>query len=301
MLTTFFVSAMLFSSGQPLDTSKDEVQKFCKLAVVYKQEQTVPLIQVYLQTMLNFMGQSSDPLVLTSDALDDESPARGEGNIGTVVGLKYTMTLILAYYFNDYNLAMKMATECENLLLKKKARPTISGCNRIFYHGLSCLALAQQQQSISTANADTAPPTTTKKQYLKAAKGALEQMRKFAVHCPSTFDNKVLLMEGEWLLVHNKLDDAMRKFTASIAKAEIEGLQHEQALAYERAGRALLLHEQQQKQLLFLQYNNQPIKKKKKEELNDAHTYLSKACLLYEGWGAHAKVEQMKKTILLTY
>lgn len=104
-----------FSAGQPLGKLEQETNAFCMLMGAYRQELWTSLTLPLLQLVDNFMGRSEDPLVLTGRVIDQEvalKRARDTQNATTLTSI-YAWRLILAYYFNDYNLAFgKLPCPC---------------------------------------------------------------------------------------------------------------------------------------------------------------------------------------------
>jgi len=81
----------------------------------------------------------------------------------------------------------------------------------------------------------------------------------------------VLLLEAELATAEGEIEAALVKYRVSIETAKAEKFVHEQAIALECAGRALL-HQGME---------------------SSSETYLLRAYEFYKKWGAKAKTEQM--------
>ncbi len=105
----------------------------------------------------------------------------------------------------------------------------------------------------------------------RAGKRALKKLTAFARHGPDNVLNKFYLLEAERLALKGHHVQAVFKFQISIAESRRHEMIHEQALAFELAGVALL---------------------EWGEEIR-ALEYFEEARSLYQQWGSPVKVDQL--------
>merc|ERR1712232_145069 len=79
-----------------------------------------------------------------------------------------------------------------------------------------------------------------RKKYVRLANRCLKAMKKATKHCQRNCINKFLMLEAEMLISKGDLSAGLELFEKSAALSEAEGFIHEQAIAYERAGLAML-------------------------------------------------------------
>ncbi|MDX5449279.1 MAG: GAF domain-containing protein, partial [Bacteroidota bacterium] len=105
----------------------------------------------------------------------------------------------------------------------------------------------------------------------KIARQGLRKLTYYAKYAPENYQHKCILIKSQMALVDQNFNNARLLFDQAIREAEEQGFIHEEALAYELAGRAY--HE-----------NGYP-------EL--AKYYLNYAFNLYREWGAIAKLDHL--------
>jgi tetratricopeptide (TPR) repeat protein len=110
------------------------------------------------------------------------------------------------------------------------------------------------------------------KQHRTRANRTLVKLKRYAEHCPQNFQGKVWLVEAELVASAGDMESALAKFKTSIDWARNQELIHEEALAWERAGYALLAMHRR----------------------DEAREFLEKASSIYSSWGAQAKVNQLE-------
>ena len=268
MFAAHMYSTILFHSGRSLELCEKRIRAYCKIISVYKHGTYGIPINCYLQSTLNFMGQSTDPLILRGSGFDEDYTLTE--TVKKEFFVAYITTnlnkLILAYYFNEYDVAWDMIL-LSRRNVGKTAKSLFSFSLRTFYDSLTCLELARNISSKSK-----------KQSKIIAARKGLRRLRSYAANCPENFNNKVSLLEAEFAILQGHTDSAMHKYDQSIAEAEVEEFQYECALAHERKGRALM----------------------RMGDAIEGQACLLRACSLYKKWGAHAKVKQMEETVLIT-
>ncbi len=92
-----------------------------------------------------------------------------------------------------------------------------------------------------SASWDSAPPDQ-KKNHLEALTDHYRQLAIWAEHCPENFENRALLVKAEIARIEGREFEAMRLFKKAILSAHANGFVHNEALAYETAGRFYAAH-----------------------------------------------------------
>lgn len=98
------------------------------------------------QYILNMMGRSNNPLILTGEVMDQETMLSSLDK--KVDGANYYTIKVyqshLAYYFGDYEQSLRALNETKN----EKVYPShFGGCRHVFFTGLISFALAHKRKS----------------------------------------------------------------------------------------------------------------------------------------------------------
>jgi len=140
----------------------------------------------------------------------------------------------------------------------------------IFYEGLIAAVLAFRSKTTGRRRTSTNCGFSWRRNLLVAQK-KLHKLLQLQLHDP-TLCNKIFLLEGQIQACLGHVENSLLSFHKSVDWAERQGLSHEQGLAYELSARMCFAY-------------NRGI---------EAELYLSQARIVYEQWGAQAKVEQLK-------
>jgi len=245
-------------------TCLDKMQLYCHNGLI-------SYTKLLLQLSYNFMGLSSNPIVLTGDAMDEEVVLQKalEAQDLRLKMVVYTYSLVLTFTFNDYERAMIISKKA--LAVKDNVLCAFIFCLQIFYDGLTSIALAKQ----------TTDPRK-KREYCKNAKQSIRKMNTLAKKVPENILHKALLLRAEFDTFTGRYVQGLKKYQKSINLAKKEGFLHEHALACERAGIAFYHHNAAE---AFHSTNTLAISGQK---------FLSDAYSSYKKWGAHAKVKQLQ-------
>jgi predicted ATPase/class 3 adenylate cyclase len=250
-----------FLCGRQLERLEEETRAYSQSYALFKQETNVNYNEVYRQAILNFMGKSKNPLVLSGDAFDEEKmhPQMLERNDKTGTFFIHFLKLMLGYHFRDLQSARYHAREARKLLEAVLAKFEIP--NHHLYEALTALALypdASRQE---------------KKKLAAIARKAQATLKKWAKDAPQNFQHKYDLIEAERLRVLNRPNDARLLYDKAIQGAADNEFTQEEALAYELAGRFYL----------------------ERQSNNLAEYYLKAAYNMYREWGATAKLRNLEQ------
>jgi histidine kinase len=250
-----------FLSGRELVKIESETRAYSASFAQYKQETNFHYNEVYHQCMLNFMGQSENPLILAGEAYDEVQMAaqNQDRNDKTGTFFIHFNKLILSCFFHDYQRANQHAERARELLDAVLAKFEIP--NHHFYESLSLLAV------YSSSGAGE------KRRIMSRVRGNLRKLRKWAGNAPQNYRHKVSLVEAERARVLDRIDRARIEYDRAIEGASRNRFIHEEALALELAGK------------FYIQC--------KRESLADYH--LKAAYNAYREWGAEAKLRHLEE------
>lgn len=163
--------------------------------------------------------------------------------------------MMVAYIFNDYELAERKAAEFTNR--KGLRAPILKEVIADFYIGLTAIARAR------TGNQN--------RKNLRKARAIIRQYRRLSRSCPQNYLDKLSLLEAELASLAGENEKAFEKFTSSLALAKHSNFKSIVALANERTGRHLA----------------------GLGDFDGAKPYFDEACRCFTDWGAHAKMQQL--------
>ena len=259
-----------FHAGKPLDVIYLEVSKLVELLILFRQTAARSVISPILQHVYNLRGGNdfdSPPWILTGYACDEETlmaEAKASNNIMCLSQFNFRK-LWMAYVFNNYEYAFTMAEKSRVTI--KSSPSSFFVFSHYFFEGMTCLALARSPNT----------KLRKKKKYERLAKRCLKTMKKYTAYCKRNCLNKFLMLKAELLVTKGDLSGGLKLFEQSASCSKEEGFMHEQAIAFERAGLAVLhgkgLADHVPK--------------------DTASKYFTKAMSLYQLWGAISKVDQM--------
>mmetsp|Transcript_11429 Transcript_11429/g.17700 ORF Transcript_11429/g.17700 Transcript_11429/m.17700 type:complete len:1051 (-) Transcript_11429:44-3196(-) len=205
----------LFSGSKNLGSLEKEMQDIRSMLVSNKQQHGLASVLPLIQVIHNFLGRSVNPSVLNGEVYDSEVGLEQEKGYPANINFICLMCSVIAYFFNDYELARSMSGK------NNPWAGSSTTCEQLFYGGLTCLALAQGGFQ--------------KRANLRRGQRYLKTLRQLGRFCPESYAGKIFLMQGEIAVVKGNLSKALIKFQSSIGLSITEGSSHEQALACERA------------------------------------------------------------------
>jgi histidine kinase len=244
--------------GKPLERTEEETGAYSRSYYQFKQETNYNYNEVYRQAMLNFMGRSEVPWVLTGDAYNEEKMLQQniERKDKTGTFFIHFLKSMLGTHFHESAKAKYHAEEAEKLLDAVLGKFEIP--NLHFYHGLAALAL------IELAPAD-------RNKLITKAKKCRAILKKLSKDAPMNFQHKADLIEAELLRVSGNFSEARMWYDKAISGASEQEFIHEEALAYELAGR------------FYVAQNSKDL----------AEYYIKAAYNTYREWGAEGKLRHL--------
>mgnify|MGYP002776989672 CR=1 FL=1 len=216
--------------------------------------------QISRQIILNLLGQVEEPVLLMGDAFNEEEmlPILTEQKNGTTLFFVYLAKAMLHYLFEQPELAIAFSQTAESYVESVSGLLISAQCN--FYQSLALLAHYPQAEA------------SQQSLYLEKVASNQQKMQQWAYHAPMNFQHKYDLIEAEKARVLGDKFAAIDNYDLAIKSAAAHNYLHEEALAYELAGK-------------FYHFLNKEI---------IAQAYLTKAYYAYIRWGAIAKVKALE-------
>lgn len=216
-----------FQSGLHLETLVGQMREFAKEMTRYKQIMSLRLLSVYLQSALNLMGSSDDPIVLTGEAMDEEAFLLETTKKGAkaVLCQFYLRKLVHAYIFGRHGLAADIALKGRDMDIESSLLPKFAGCTFVFYEGLSALSMAK------TIAAD---------KWGTIADRAISKMKVWASYSGWNCLHRLELLRAEKCVLTGDNVGAASSYNKAIDLAKEHKFVHEEAIASERYGAFLL-------------------------------------------------------------
>lgn len=247
--------------GTPLIEVEQDMRKYGQAIAQMKQEMTLQWLRIHWQAVLNLQGKSAIPYILSGEVYDEPvmEPLHIETNNKSSLMFLYTQKMTLCYQFYQFKIALLTAIKLESCIVN--AATTFFAPPAYFYDSLTRLAVfeeaspEEQQQLGEKVSANQA------------------NMKTWAEHAPMNYLHKFYLVKAEQARVLKQYGEAREYYEQAIVTAHQYGYLHEEALAYELAGR-------------FYLYRNQ-------NQL--ARCCLQEAHYAYRRWGALAKVKDLEQ------
>ena len=246
-------------SGKDLRELSEEAAEYSRTIRRLQQDLPQETCDVHWQTILNLLGRSEDPVVMTGEAIDEMTKRRyyEETNNVCELGLIHGCKLFLNYIFGDLKNAFKHSQETEKNL--EGVAGMIAVPLFYFYDSLVRLALLDDLDE-------------RREGVLERVNANQEKIQNWARHVPENFENKVTLVAAELARVSGENASARDLFDRAILLAQENNVIQDEALAHELAAQFC-----RQKGLAHL-----------------ARHYLRDAHYAYQRWGALAKVRDLE-------
>jgi histidine kinase len=248
-----------FLCGKPLQRVEEETRAYSQQYRQFKQETNFNYNEVFRQSMLNLMGRSADPVKLVGEAYDEQimMAQNLERNDKTGTFFIHFQKLMLGYYFRRFEEAKQHAQAARRLFDAVLAKFEIP--NHHFYEALTLIALAESKRGV------------TRWRLLFRASLNMRKLKRWAHFSPQNHRHKHELCLAEYARVTGRENAARVAYDRAITGASENEFIHEQALAFELAGR-------------FYDSTQRPVL---------AEFHLKAAYNAYREWGAAAKLRDL--------
>ncbi len=253
--------SLSFFLGKDLSILEPEMKVYSQALAQLKQEVAHNYLRVFYQSVLNFLGESKCPWEIQGVVYDEQImlPNHQQANDLYAMGTLYINKLILCYFFNEWEQAIKVAVNAKQYL------SGVSGCFMIpvfhFYDSLTHLAMLPNAQG---KECDRLPQEVVDNQ---------KKLKEWAKHAPTNHLHKFYLVEAEQYRVLGQKYEAMDYYDRAIASAKANAYIQEEALSNELAGK------------FYLEWGKEKI----------AQAYMQEAYYCYARWAAKAKVADLEQ------
>jgi predicted ATPase/serine phosphatase RsbU (regulator of sigma subunit) len=250
-------------SGKPLEDVNDEYEQLLKLMKKLQIEHGINLASIFKQLVLTLTGKSEVLFQLIGSAFDETKmlPIFIEANQLNLLSFTYVSKLMLCFIMDNKPAALEHVTTFSN---KKYVQGLTSQYLYVEYHFYESLTLlAMYFTTMATEQA----------QFLSKVEANQQQMKQWATHCPTNYQQMYALVEAEKAKILKQPWQASEWYEQAIQASRRHQVLHLEALAYELAS------------TFYLEHNKEKI----------AKLYLKEAHYFYQQWGAAAKVKQLEE------
>ncbi|MEO5350334.1 MAG: AAA family ATPase [Magnetococcus sp. YQC-3] len=250
--------AQSFFFGRALSLSDKEFLEYRNQLIALKSLYLIGFVDVVHQAVLNLMGHSKIPHILTGEKFNEADAHQLIDSSGKVLGCNILIIqLILRFLFRQFD-------DCETILSRILINIDALAANAqvpifLFFDSLFHLAVFENKNSIERGKC------------LERVQKNQMRIKKWAKYAPMNLEQMVELVEAEQCRVLGMNVLAQVSYNKAIEMSRRNGFVHIEAIAFELAGRY---------------YLEQGI-----EHL--ARYHLSEACYAYGCWGALAKIADL--------
>ncbi|KAF3890786.1 AAA family ATPase [Tolypothrix bouteillei VB521301] len=247
--------------GRELTLLESEMASYNHTIRQLKQEISLGCASVFRQIVLNLLGRTDNPCLLSGESFDEETilPLFQKSNNKLGFLFFYFSKLHLCYLFGEYQQALEYAALVEDYFNTSTGQ--IVTVLIYFYDSLSRLAIYPQT------------PEQEQQMILEKVRINQEKLQKWAHHAPMNYLHKFYLVEAERHRVLKQKSEAIEMYDLAISLAQENEYLNEEALARELAAR------------FYLEWGKQRV----------AQDYMTHAYYCYARWSANAKVSDLEK------
>jgi len=246
--------------GKELTLLESEIAKYSEVLQKFKHEQSLHILNLIWQIILDLMDRSKEKPYLFSIVYDESEIIRLyiEANAHYLIFCFYSFKTMLCYWFEQEQETLKNAALAERYIDGGVGIPNVP----LFY----------LYDSLARLRVYPSSPKSQKRSFYRKVQSNQKKMKKWAHHAPMNYLHKFYLIEAERYRILGRAQKAMDCYEHAIALAKENEYIQEEALAYELAAKFYL---SQGKELI-------------------AKTYLQEAHYRYLRWGALAKVKDLE-------
>ena len=258
--TTYILNG--FMSGLTLSSLLEDARIHSETAEEYGIHSIMPVIRVLRQMLSNLVGNAANPLVLTGEAMDEDSfQEAGYSNIALYNFYIYKMQV--CYYYGDI---LTAHTFLKKAIRKKSAAGAFSERSTLMsFKAFVHLALASKTN------------WTGAKKHKRRAASAIRSFRRDISRDSKgiNLSHKLMLLDAGFLALDNTFDETTvrQAFDRAITLASRAGFRQDAALGNQLAGEYLLYGA---------------------ADYNWAPHYLARSIQLYRDWGARGLADEME-------
>ncbi len=256
-----------FWCSQPLVILESETRAYCLALVQLHQLSGANYCRIYWQSILNLLGLSENPTLLSGEALEETEflPLLISSNDLYGLFTFYLNKIMLCYGFEEIELANHYTVAARNNLIGGAG--SIGEAAFYFYDSLIILALWSPRSEIISSEQDQS------KALEQVQQNQTQLQQYWANYAPMNYQHKVDLVEAEKCRVLEQHYQAAEWYDRAIAGAKKNEYIQEEALANELAAQ------------FYLNRGKETI----------AAGYMQEAYYCYARWGAKAKIADLER------
>ena len=246
--------------GPSLHSLEKELVGYAEFFRRYRQDAVRVMVLPWLQLMLNLMGKSNNPLVLTGSAMNEddfEHEVRSSNYVAAAAHASYAK-LMLYYVFGDLELAE--AERKSQVDYSDVDKLSFMRCFNILFCGLTCLGIAKKDKS-------------KRKVYQRKAKQYIKDLEAYGKIGSANCTPMLTLLEAEFATMLGAKGNYLDSYDAAISTASRSGFRLTKGIACERAAEYAL----------------------SSGDLDSTGDYLDKAWSTFRQFGAEGKLRQMEQ------
>ncbi|MGD1805962.1 trifunctional serine/threonine-protein kinase/ATP-binding protein/sensor histidine kinase [Dapis sp. BLCC M126] len=246
--------------GQPLVFLEQQTRNYYNALMQLNQLTTASRIQIHWQFMLNLLGATENPTILSGEVFQEAEslPLFLETGDFSALYYFYINKLMLAYLFEEIESAQNQAIEVRRYLMGGLG--FIGEPVYYFYDSLTALA------------ALTSISAKTSEIFLQVEEKQTQLQQLWAQHAPMNHQHKVDLVAAEICRVKGQKAEAIELYDQAISGAKANEYIQEEALANELAAK------------FYFDWGKEKV----------AAGYMQEAYYCYARWGAKAKINQLE-------
>lgn len=257
-----FLVHVRFMKGVTLEEVYRDARKYHDYAENSGTEMMYQLLRLDEHMILNLRGETEDFLSFDSDSYNEASMIEMMKSIPYEFGLFwYDLDKSIVYYlYGESERALEHSLAAET---NKDAAPGgILHLPEQHYFKSLILCDNYERRTDTDREAD--------RTHLEASR---KRLQKWSRHGPANYLHKYLLVEGEVARIDGRLEEALQLYERAAEEASKSGALHNAAIANELAGKLQIV----------------------RGHKRAASGYLTESAYLFERWGAHRKVDQMRR------
>ncbi|MBD2597986.1 AAA family ATPase [Nostoc spongiaeforme FACHB-130] len=208
-----------YLTGQPLNELIQNINIYSQGIQQIGQQTALNFTKSCQQTVLNLLGQTTNPVVLTGEAMEEASMLAMLHQLGDRSGLWFLLTnkVYLCFLFGEYSQALDVVQQAKQFL--GSGAGTFNVPLVYFYESLALLATSGDAEIIAANQ---------------------QILQKRALAAPMNFQHKYDLIQAEQHRVLDQKLEAIELYDRAIAGAKANGYIQEEALANELAAKFYL-------------------------------------------------------------
>jgi len=243
-----------------IDSAVREQRRYLTIVRDCEYQDSLDSGTLFLQMLLNFRGLTAGPHSLNDESFDEQRCLAGMRQRRFMTGIAnyHIYKAEIHFFYDDYDGAFEHVQVQDNMIASSMSLPQL-----VRFYIIAFLTHAARYRRMDEEE---------RKRTDERLHRDLEKMSSWAAICPDNFEHLRLVMEAELQRLGGRVTEALVLYERAIAAAQASEFRRDEAQANELAGKCLL----------------------EAGWPKAAEGYIRTACYLYDRWGAHRKVQDLK-------